>query len=162
MRQKVKIFLLIAAAALTAAVFFKIAAQKTSLRIVDEYNLDKTKFPYVNWRASLKIIKATVAEILDYRTLRTDTGSIVMLCDIDKVVKGNEAVDFLKKEILKKEVIISISGNSSDYSGIFYGVVFYDNARKCLNRELYDKGFVKVRIENMYFITDKWFNVQTD
>ena len=161
-RRKRVIGILAAAAVVSAGAFLLIRSRSYKWEITDEYNLDKSRFLYVNWHASPEIIKAKVGEILDYKTFRTGAGSIVMLCAVTDSDDRKASVEFMKKNILGREAVIAIYGKSADYAGVLYGVVFYDNVNKCLNRELYKKGLVNVNIRNRYFLADKWFNAEAD
>ena len=160
-RKKV-IGVMTGAVVVLAAAFLLVRGRSSKWAITDEYNLDKSRFLYVNWRASPEIIRAKVGEILDYKTFRTGAGSIVMLCAVTDSGDRKASVNFMKKNILGRETVIAVYGKSADYAGVFYGVVFYDGARKCLNRELYEKGLVNVDIRNRYFLADKWFNAEAD
>ena len=125
--------------------------------IVDEFGLSRSRFPYVKWENTKSTIKVKVAEIIDYKTFRTETGEIVLLCAIVKTSNEEGAVSFMKKKVLNKTVVLVAFSVMEDYSGVSYGVVFYDDASRCLNRELYDNGFVDVKIEGRVFNSEKWF-----
>ncbi|MFH1957686.1 MAG: hypothetical protein ABIJ15_04345 [bacterium] len=154
MNRKIILFFVIAAAAGVLLIF---RGKNSRFFIVDEFGLNRSRFPYVEWRAEKNTMEASVAEIIDYRTFRTANGEIILLCALDKAINGAGAVLFMKKEVLNKAVVISVFGVREDYSGVSYGVVFYDNASKCLNRELHSRSFADVKIEGKVFNTEQWF-----
>lgn len=155
MSKKVIIFFGIA---LVAAGFLLILRGRAGrVSIVDEFGLSRSRFPYVKWGNAKSTMKVQVAEIIDYKTFRTATGEIVLLCALVRAGNAEGAVSFMKKKILNKTVVLAVFSIIDDYSGVSYGVVFYDNASRCLNRELYDNGFADVKIEGRAFNSEKWF-----
>jgi len=125
--------------------------------IVDEFGLSRSRFPYVKWENAKSTMKVQVAEIIDYKTFRTETGEIILLCALNRAINSESAVLFMKKKVLDKTVVLVAFSVREDYSGVSYGVIFYDNGSRCLNRELYDNGFVDVKIEGRAFNSKEWF-----
>lgn len=125
--------------------------------IVDEFGLSRSRFPYVKWGNAKSTMKVNIAEIIDYKTFRNETGEIVLLCALNRAVNSEGSVLFMKKKVLNKTVVVTVFSVREDYSGVSYGVVFYDDASRCLNKELYDNGFVDVKIEGIAFNSEKWF-----
>lgn len=160
MKKKIYIGLAVIAVCLIAVFFY--GRRYQGLKIVDEFGVEHSKFPYVNWRASVKVVTVTVDEILDYRTFRAKDGSIITLCAVSKALRAGASREFMARELLEKKAVIFVCRTSGDYLGIFHAVVFYDNAAKCLNKDLYDEGFVDINIENRYFFAKKWFDAEAD
>ncbi|MCD6412682.1 MAG: hypothetical protein J7L54_00850 [Elusimicrobia bacterium] len=158
-----KIFILIALAVivrfLIVPAFFRPSGRSL---VLDEFGIDKTKFPYVMWKNFRNEFQTEIAEVIDYRTLRSRDGHILLLCAVGKPIERDKTVAFLKKKVLGKKVTVLVCSGSTDYSGLVYAVVFYGSPAKCLNKILYDKGLVDVVIENRFFKKDLWFNAETD
>ncbi|MBA3065703.1 hypothetical protein KJ633_06280 [bacterium] len=140
-----------------AAVLFFYFRGAGNFKVYDEFGVARSAFPYVNWNASLDIFSAEVSEILDYRTLRTKDGAIIMLYAVARALDAPAAREFMKNKLIGKSVVISVCGDPENYSGIVRAVVFYDQGERCLNKDLYDGGFVDIKIKNKYLFAEEWF-----
>ncbi len=157
-----KICVWAAVAAIVSAALFFYFRGRGDFMVYDEYGLARSRFDYVNWDASLDMFPAAVSEILNYRTFRTTDGAIITLYAATKVLRTEDALEFMKKQIAGKPVVISVCGAPEDYSGIIRAVVFYGQGRKCLNKDMYDAGLIDVKIKNNYFFAQEWFDAETD
>jgi len=144
-----------------SALFFYFHDRSAAFKVYDEFGLVRHHFPYMKWYAFSYMFHAEVSEILDYKSFRTKGGDIVTLCGAS-ALRAAAAKEFLKNNVHGKPVVVSACGAAEDYSGIIKSVVFYDGGSKCLNKELYDAGFIDVQINNEYLDADKWFNAKTD
>jgi len=158
-RKKIIFFVVVIAVA-GIVLFFR--GKPCKFFIVDEFGLNRSRFPYVEWKDEKNTKKVKVAEIIDYRTFRTSSGEIILLCAVDRAINAAGAVSFMKKQVLNKAAVISVFGVREDYAGVSYGVVFYDNVSKCLNKELYDRGLADIKIEGQVFNTEKWFGAPSN
>lgn len=159
MGKKIYIAVLLA---FSAAVFFVYTqSQRGVFKVYDEFGIERRLFPYVKWEDFSGIFRAEAAEILDYKSFRTKTGSIITLCAASPL-KAEASVEFLKKNIQGKPVIIFACGAPEDYSGIISAVVFYGGGAKCLNKDLYDRDFIDVRMSGAFLDEGEWFNAETD
>ena len=152
-----KIYIGLTIFAVCAIGIFIYSQRYIGFKIIDEFGIERSKFPYVKWKVSVKVMKVTVAEILDYRTFRTKEGPIITLAAVSKALRASAARAFMEKQLVGKKAVVFVCGTSGDYLGIFHSIVFYDKAAKCLNKDLYDEGFVDVSIENRYFLAQQWF-----
>ncbi len=130
--------------------------------VVDEFGIDKAKFPYVLWKNFSSEYRTIIAEVIDYRTLRGTDGRILLLSGVIEPIDEAKTVAFLKKNVLGKEVTVLICSLQTNYSGLVHSVVFYGKPVRCLNRVLYEKGLVDVIIKNRFFKKELWFNAETD
>ncbi len=157
-----KIYMWPAVLAICAALLFFYFRGSGDFKVYDEFGVARSRFPYVNWDASLDMFSAEVSGILNYRTFRTEDGAIITLYAAAGALRAEEAREFMKKEIAGKPVVISVCGAPEDYSGIIRAIVFYDKGQRCLNKDMYDGGFFDVKIKNRYFLAEEWFDAETD
>lgn len=146
---------------LAAVLFFYAGYRRNRFRVYDEFGIERRHFPYVQWGDFSSIFGEEVSEILDYKTFRTKSGAIVML-HAASPVREKASTEFLKKNIHRRPVVIAACGAPADYTGVISAVVFYGGGAKCLNKDLYDEGFIDVEMTDEFLKAEEWFNAQAD
>lgn len=160
-RMRKKIYASAVFAALFAAALVFYLQSRGKFKVWDEFGIERHRFPYVKWAASSDMFHAEVSEILDNKSFRTKKGAFITLFAASPLGAGG-AKEFMKNNIYGRPVVVSVCGAPEDYSGLIRAIVFYDGGTKCLNKDLYDAGFIDVRINNEFLNAQEWFHAEAD
>jgi len=145
-----------------------------------EHGILPSDFPYINWDRGYMVYSTTIFYVYDGDTVRDREGRIIRFLGINapeiphpelgkpKGEKGGkEAMDYVKKRILKKSVLLFVPEDETrGYYGRILALIFYKDKGKwhCINWDMVKQGFAQPYIfkTNGFLKEEMWYSVYNE